>query len=135
MPEPKELQAGDDCPNCGGTMAPDKRFDPERYLEQKKRTRQSDTRFARLAEDVREKAAELGVIHSCTSPGCGYQARLKANGKPSRTADEPTRAADASRGSTDARTANADRAAELRRELAALEGGQRGEGGAPQPPA
>lgn len=78
MPEPKELQAGDDCPNCGGELVVDQRLHPDTFLEEKRRTRQSDARFAQLERDVREKADEFGVIHTC--PTCGYQARLPAEG-------------------------------------------------------
>src|SRR5918996_5640387 len=79
MPEPKELQAGDDCPNCGGELAVDRSLHPDAYLEHKRRTRQSDTRFAQLERDVREKADEFGVIHTCIR--CGYQARFPEEGE------------------------------------------------------
>jgi ssDNA-binding Zn-finger/Zn-ribbon topoisomerase 1 len=72
--KPTELRAGEACPQCGGPMMVDARFDPERKIQARQRNGQNPALAQQYAEKVRRKRDELGTIHTCAS--CGYHARL-----------------------------------------------------------
>lgn len=84
MPEQKDLKAGDACPNCGGKLALNRAQHPDTLIDHQKRTSDRPDLAARYAEQVKAKADEFGLIHTCA--GCGYSARLKAPAPAARAA-------------------------------------------------
>jgi Zn ribbon nucleic-acid-binding protein len=77
--EPKELTAGDPCPNCAGTMRVDQAQHRHAHRSPQAQRGQSAV-AARFAEQVKAKAEDKGLIHTCI--GCGYQARYKLAEQP-----------------------------------------------------
>lgn len=75
MPEPKDVKAGDPCPQCGGEFAVDHVQAPDRLIARKTRNALNPNAAARFTAHVKEKTDEQGVIHCCTI--CGYRARFQ----------------------------------------------------------
>ncbi len=75
MPEAKELKPGDPCPNCANELKLDPRQLPDTLIDRHKRNADRPDVASRYAEQVRAKADEFGLIHTCGT--CGYQARFQ----------------------------------------------------------
>lgn len=71
----KPVEAGDACPQCGGTFVLDSSQNPDVRIDSVKRNAQNDAAAARYAEQTREKAEQHGLIHVCSQ--CGYRSRFK----------------------------------------------------------
>lgn len=107
MGKGKKVEAGDPCPQCGGTFVVDPAQEPEKLIDRVSRNAQNDPAAARFASQVREKAEEHGLIHVCTV--CSYRSRFQPAAVDERAADD-TRAAEQGVGGAIVDAAIADRA-------------------------
>ena len=77
MQEPKELRAGEPCPNCTGDLKPAPVPTDEQLV--KLQDKENPITLARQYDTASAaQRADLGVLHRCVE--CGYQARFKAEG-------------------------------------------------------
>lgn len=74
MVDVKELQAGDPCPQCGGTFVVDTRESDETLSARYAPGGNAAQREAYVAK-TKFKIADQGVLHRCDT--CGYQHRFK----------------------------------------------------------
>lgn len=80
MADPKDLQAGDPCPICGGDFAVDETQLPDRVIDRMRKNAAKPEVAERYAQQVREKTEEHGVLHACAR--CGYRHRFPLEGDP-----------------------------------------------------
>jgi predicted RNA-binding Zn-ribbon protein involved in translation (DUF1610 family) len=79
MSEPKPLQPGDPCPQCGGTFVVDTRESDETLSARYAPGGNAAQREAYIAR-TKFKIADQGVLHRCDV--CGYQTRFKPAAAP-----------------------------------------------------
>lgn len=75
MPQANELNQGDACPNCGGELRVDRRYDPEVLVRSAEGRDLRPEVYDKQVKSIQRKAEEFGVVYTCVN--CGYQTRFK----------------------------------------------------------